>query len=88
MTVDAATPHQRLGLPDVKSASNRLRPNWVGSMLQADFTPEGLVVILTAAGSGVGRQTAVLARHFYAAVSWAAFNALSCPPSAHLEKKI
>ena len=22
-------------------------------------------------------------RHFYAAVSWAAFNALSCPPSAH-----
>ncbi len=27
-------------------------------------------------------------RHFYAAVSWAAFNALSCPPSAHLEKKI
>jgi hypothetical protein len=27
-------------------------------------------------------------RHFYAAVSWAAFNALSCPSSAHLEKKI
>ena len=27
-------------------------------------------------------------RHFYAAVSRAAFNALSCPPSAHLEKKI
>jgi hypothetical protein len=27
-------------------------------------------------------------RRFYAAVSWAAFNALSCPPRAHLEKKI
>jgi hypothetical protein len=27
-------------------------------------------------------------RDFYAAVSWAAFNTLSCPPSAHLEKKI
>src|SRR4029077_13255050 len=26
-------------------------------------------------------------RHFYAAVSWTAFNALSCPSSAHLEKK-
>jgi hypothetical protein len=27
-------------------------------------------------------------RHFYAAVRWAAFDALSCPSSAHLEKKI
>ena len=27
-------------------------------------------------------------RYFYAEVSWAAFKALSCPPSAHLEKKI
>jgi hypothetical protein len=26
--------------------------------------------------------------HFYAAVRWAAFDALSRPPSAHLEKKI
>jgi hypothetical protein len=57
-------------------------------MLQADSPPEGLVVLLTAAGSGVGRETTVLARHYYAAVSWAAFNALSRPSSAHLEKKI
>jgi hypothetical protein len=62
------------------------RTGWLN--VASRFTPEGLVVILTAAGSGVGRQTAVLARHYYAAVSWGAFNALSRPPSAHLEKKI
>jgi transcriptional regulator GlxA family with amidase domain len=39
-------------------------------------------------GSRESRVTVAPDRHFYAAVSWAAFNALSCPSSAHLEKKI